>query len=165
MQTRTITVQRASVTSSKTFAEVIASLEAAVGRPDMSAFNKDIANAPSDDALQEIVHRATGPAELMIFMRLDLGHVIRKGGVERKSVRYLIGNPLTMRKMAAPVPDAGSYAPVTVLVDQRPGGVTLSYDRMASFLSAYENPEALQVARELDAKVEAILVSAASAAS
>ena len=57
---------------------------------------------------------------------------------------------------------AGSYAPVTILVDERPDGVHLSYDRMASFLSPYGNAEALKVARDLDAKVEALLASAAS---
>ena len=36
--------------------------------------------------------------------------------------------------MAKHVPDAGSYAPVTVLVDERADGVHLSYDKMASLL-------------------------------
>src|ERR1700680_1427861 len=55
----------------------------------------------------------------------------------------------------------GSYAPVTVLVDERDDGVHLSYDRMTSFLSPYENPDALKVARELDSKVERLLNNAA----
>ena len=59
------------------------------------------------------------------------------------------------------VPDAGSYAPITVLVDERPDGVHLSYDRMASLLVAYGNSDALNVARDLDAKVEALLRHAA----
>jgi hypothetical protein len=60
------------------------------------------------------------------------------------------------------VPDAGSYAPVTILIDERPDGVHLSYDRMASLLAPYKNAAALNVARELDAKVEALLASAAA---
>ena len=48
------------------------------------------------------------------------------------------------------------------LVDERPDGVHLSYDRMASFLRPYGNAEALKVAKELDAKVEALLTSAAA---
>jgi hypothetical protein len=67
-----------------------------------------------------------------------------------------------MKEMAKRVPDAGSYAPVTILIDDRPDGVHLSYDRMASFLAPYQNTEALNVARELDAKVEALLASAAA---
>ncbi len=71
-------------------------------------------------------------------------------------VRLIIGNPLIMQEMAKRVPDAGSYAPVTVLVDERPDGVHISFDRMASLLAPYRNSEALAVARDLDEKVEAL---------
>ena len=57
--------------------------------------------------------------------------------------------------------DAGSYAPVTILIDERADGVHLSYDRMASLIAPYENAEALEVARTLDDKVEGLLVEAA----
>ena len=67
-----------------------------------------------------------------------------------------------MKEMAKYVPDAGSYAPVTVLVDERADGVHLSYDRMASLLAPYGNSEALNVARDLDAKVENLLRQAAA---
>jgi hypothetical protein len=70
-----------------------------------------------------------------------------------------------MKEMAKHVPDAGSYAPVTVLVDERVDGVHLSYDRMASFLAVYGNSEALAVAKELDKKVEDILSDAAGGVS
>jgi hypothetical protein len=66
-----------------------------------------------------------------------------------------------MRRMVQHVPDAGSYAPVTILIDERSDGVHLSYDRMASFLATYQNADALKVARELDAKIEALLASIA----
>jgi hypothetical protein len=36
-----------------------------------------------------------------------------------------------MKKMAKHLPDAGFYAPVTILIDERPDGVHLPYDRMA----------------------------------
>jgi hypothetical protein len=62
-----------------------------------------------------------------------------------------------MKEMAKHVPDAGSYAPVTVLVDGRADGIHISYDRMASLLAPYGNPDALEVARNLDAKIEDLL--------
>jgi hypothetical protein len=67
-----------------------------------------------------------------------------------------------MREMVKHVPDAGSYAPVTILINERPDGVHLSYDRMASLLAPYENAEAPRVAKDLDAKVETLLASAAA---
>ena len=76
-------------------------------------------------------------------------------------IRFLIGNPLTMKEIAKHVPDAASYAPVTILVDERSDGVHLTYDTMASLLAPYDNASALAVARELDTKIENLLREAA----
>ena len=67
-----------------------------------------------------------------------------------------------MKEMAKRVPDAGSYAPVTVLVDERADGVHISYDRTASLLTPYGDRDALSIARDLDAKVENVLRQAAA---
>ena len=55
---------------------------------------------------------------------LDQGAVLQKETSQDtpRSIRFLIGNPLLMKEMAKHVPDAGSYAPVTVLVDDRADG-------------------------------------------
>ena len=100
----------------------------------------------------------------MSFMQLDQGGVMRKetGRDTPRIVRLLIGNPLIMKEMAKHVPDAGSYAPVTVLVDERADGVHLSYDKMESFLAPYGNRDALEVARNLDKKIEDLLGQAAA---
>jgi hypothetical protein len=63
-----------------------------------------------------------------------------------------------MKEMAKHVPEAGSYAPITVLVDERNDGVHLSYDRMASLLAPYGSMEAIAVARDLDSKIENLLL-------
>jgi hypothetical protein len=62
-----------------------------------------------------------------------------------------------MKEMVKNVPDAGSYAPVTVLIDERPDGVHLSYDKMESHLLPYGNSDALAVVRNLDAKITTLL--------
>jgi uncharacterized protein (DUF302 family) len=100
----------------------------------------------------------------MEFTRFDLGEILRKetGASSPHIVRLVIGNPLIMKRMVEYVPDAGSYAPVTILIDEREDGTHLSYDRMASFLAPYGNAQALQVAKDLDAKVEALLTAAAA---
>ena len=65
-------------------------------------------------------------------------------------MRFLIGNPLIMKEMVKHVPDAGSYAPITILVDERSDGVYVSYDRMESFRRPYGNQDAFAAARNLD---------------
>jgi hypothetical protein len=59
------------------------------------------------------------------------------------------------------VHEAAPYAPVTIPIDEREDRVHISYDRMASYLATYGNLAALKVARELDAKVEALIAAIA----
>ena len=164
MPIRKVNIERIDVTSSKPFDAVVSALEAAVGRPDMAKFIKETEGARTLAEMESAVQSAVGAAGLMIFLRLDLGAVLRKetGLDTPKIVRFLIGNPLIMRDMVRYTPDAGSYAPVTILVDERPDGVHLSYDRMVSLLAPYENQQALAVARDLDSKVENLLAKAAA---
>jgi len=159
-----INVQRISVTSRKTFADVVAALERQLGRPDMSKFFGDIAASRSAAELERIIKAAVGPLDLMEFARFDQGAVLQRtlGKDAPQVMRFLVGNPLVMKEMVKVLPDAGSYAPVTILIDERADGVHLSYDRIASFLASYGNAEALEVAKTLDGKIEALLVTAAN---
>lgn len=163
MGSRQIIVRRFSVTSSNKFEDVIAKLAAGVGHPDVRGMFEKIGAAKTYPEVENIVQKGLGPTGLMEFSRFDHGDVLRKAHGEKapRVFRFLIGNPLIMKKMVEHVPDAGSYAPVTVLVDARADGVHLSYDTMTSFLAPYENAEALKTANELDAKIEALLNDAA----
>jgi uncharacterized protein (DUF302 family) len=161
---RKIEAERFSLTTSKPFDEVVAGVNGAIGHPDMAEFARSTHEARSFAELKSAVEKGLSEVGLMLFMQLDQGAVVRKetGHETPKMIRFIIGNPLIMKEMAKNVPDAGSYAPVTVLVDERADGVHLSYDRMASFLAPYANAVALEVARELDRKVEKILQQAAA---
>lgn len=163
MTTNQITVERFSITSPKPFADVISAIDLQVGHPNIAQFSSSVQTATDDGELQRLVHNAVGPSDLMEFMRLDQGAVVRSepGHDVGNVMRLLVGNPLIMRKMVKHVPDAGSYAPVTILVDERADGVHLSYDRMASLIAGYGNAEALEVAKSLDSKVENLLIAAA----
>jgi len=162
METRQVNVQRWSITSQKPFETVVAAVEGAIGGPNMIEFAAKVAAATTFEEMQEIVNKSVSEIGLMKFMRLDHGAILAKAGVggDPRSVRLILGNPLIMQSMARLVPDAGSYAPVTVLIDLRQDGVHLSYDQMASFLAPYGNAEALKIARDLDAKVKRLLESA-----
>src|SRR6266850_103272 len=155
MPTKRINVERVSVTSRKSLQEVLSKFDAAVGHPDIQEFWKQVNATTTRSEMENVVQSVLGPSGFMEFARFDHGGVVDKGETgDHKVFRLVIGNPLIMREMVKHVPDAGSYAPVTILIDERPDGVHLSYDRMASLLAPYENAEALKVARELDAKVE-----------
>jgi uncharacterized protein (DUF302 family) len=164
MGSRHISVERLSVISSKSFENVVAAVEAVIGHPDMREFGKEVGAAKTYSEMEQVIQRALGRSGFMEFARYDLGSILRRERTNGtpKVLRIVVGNPLIMKEMVKHVPDAGSYAPVTVLIDERPDGVHLSYDKMASLLAPYGHSEALKVARDLDSKVEALLAESAA---
>ena len=162
MATKNLNVERVSYVSKKPFREILEALGAGIGHPNMEELWKRISKANTVAEVEDIMRSVVGASGLIEFLRFDHGAVVFKGKPGRSPgiVRLVIGNPAIMRQMAEHVPDAGSYAPVTILVDERPDGTHVSYDRMASFLEAYRNEDALRIARDLDAKVEKLLASA-----
>ncbi len=156
MTIRKVEIERFSATSSKSFEAVVAALEAAVGHPDIVEFGKGIKGAQSFAELESAVQKGLGRTGLMMFRVLDHGAILGKetGLNTPKIVRFVIGNPLVMKEMVRLVPDAGSYAPVTILVDERADGVHLSYDKMTSLLASHGNLGALAAARDLDSKIK-----------
>ena len=161
---RKIEIERFSLISTKPFDDVLAAINDAVGHPEMPKLWESARRAQTLAELESTIQKVVGRSGLMSFAQFDHGAIVRKetGRETPRIVRLLIGNPLIMKEMAKHVPDAGSYAPVTILIDERPDGVHLSYDRMSSFLAPYENPDAVHVARNLDKKVEDLLRQAAA---
>ncbi|MGH9535358.1 MAG: DUF302 domain-containing protein [Terriglobales bacterium] len=164
MSIRRVEIERFSVTSSRSFEAVVAAVRAALGRLDLEAFAKASQDARPFAELEQVIRRDIGKTGVMVFMEFDHGAVLRKetGLGAPKILRLVVGNPLFMKEMAKHVPDAGSYAPTTILVDERPDGVHLSYDRMASLLAPYGNAKALAVARDLDSMVETVISESAA---
>ncbi len=158
-----VQVRRFSVVSPRPFEEIVRKLTATIGHPDMNAFHSAVAAAATVADLEAVVQGAVGSSDLMEFARFDAGEVLRKGrsGQGPKILRLVVGNPLIMKEMARTVPDAAAYAPITILVDERADGVHLSYDSMASLIAPYGSQAALLVARDLDAKIEGLLDTAA----
>jgi uncharacterized protein (DUF302 family) len=164
MDSKQITIDRFDIKTNKSFEQVLLELEKGIGRPDMSTYFKQKAAARSFEEFARIVNGAVGTADLMEFMRLDLGEVLHKDPAAKafKIVRIIAGNPLIMKQMTEHVPDTGSYAPITILVSEREDGVHLSYDSMSSYLAPYKNARALEIAKELDGKVIRLLETAAN---
>jgi uncharacterized protein (DUF302 family) len=154
-----VEVERFSLTSSKPFDAIVAAFKSAVGQPDMVTFFKETRATHSFSDLESVVRGGLGRTDLMLFAEFDLGDILRReaGSKTPKIMRFVVGNPLIMKEMVKHVPDAGSYAPVTVLIDERPDGVHVSYDKMESYLLHYGSSEALAVARNLDARITTLL--------
>jgi uncharacterized protein (DUF302 family) len=161
---RKVEMERFTLTSSKPFDVVVATIKASIGHPNTAELWQATHRATTAAELEAAIQPGLGKTGLMQFAEFDHGAIVRKGTDHHtsKMIRLVIGNPLIMKEMAKRVPDAGSYAPVTVLVDERADGVHISYDRMASLLAPYGDRDALSIARDLDVKVENVLTQAAA---
>ena len=149
MSVREIQVQTRNRNLQRSIDEVVARIDAQIGHTDLQEFHQKFscAQRSSDGNIVDPVARPNGVVELA---RFDLGDVLRKesGSDRPRILRIVAGSPLIM-KMVKHVPDAGSYAPITILIDERADGVHIAYDTMVSHLAPYRNNDALHVRHEI----------------
>ena len=66
---------------------------------------------------------------------------------------------LDMTAATRHVADAGSYGPVTILIEEtREGGTRVAYDSVASAIAPYHDATASEVARRLELSVHTVLL-------
>jgi uncharacterized protein (DUF302 family) len=162
---RQVPVERVTLVSTRPFESVVAAIYSGLGRPDdFRALLKRWETADSAESFDALVAESAGTAGLIEFLSLDLGAALAKhpDWQHHRLVRIIAGNPVTMASMTSTLPDAGSYAPVTILVAERPDGVHIAYDRVASAIAPYQDTAASAVAADLDQEVLQLLRSAAS---
>jgi hypothetical protein len=160
----TVEVRRVTITSARPFDDVVAAVYSGLGRVEnFGAAVRDWYTARDRDEFDALVEPLAGSSGLLEFISLDLGAVLAIRDPDRggRLLRIIAGNPVTMSKMTATVRDAGSYAPVTILIAERPDGVTVSYDRVASAIAPYAGNEASAIAEALDDSVLTLLRNAA----
>ncbi len=157
-----VLVRRHVIDSDRPFSSVLDGIFGGLTRPDIAQLFSELGASTSYEQFSSLVRQAQGSAGLMLFLQLDLdaalAHDPRAGAqAGRRLVRLIAGNPVTMGQMTRHVPDAGSYAPVTILVQETPGGTRVAYDSAASAVAPYRDTAASQVARRLDSEVLELL--------
>ena len=157
-----IPVRRRVLTSERPFQVVLDGIYDGISQPDIGALFARLAASTSYAEFTALVGQAQGSAGLMRFLHLDDDHVLaldpQADQAGRRLVRLIAGNPVTMGQMTRHLPAAGSYAPVTILIQELPGGRTrVAYDTVASAIAPYADAAASQVAQRLDTEVLALL--------
>jgi len=162
METLHAQIERLCFTSTKAFEDVLAGLYRGISRPNLDELKQRLERAHDLAEFAQIVKTAVGSAGLLEFLHLDLGAALRAGSLMHRyrMIRIIAGNPMIMRSMTQSVPAAGSYTPITILIYQVGGDVYVCYDTLSSLLAVYGNPEARQIAEDLDNKVIRLIESA-----
>lgn len=154
-----VRVRRHIFDSERPFSDVMDGIYGGISQPDIGALLGELAASTSYEQFSSIVRQAQGSAGLMRFLQLDLDTALAldpgaQGRPGRRLVRLIAGNPVTMGQMTRHLADAGSYAPVTILIREMPdGGTRIAYDTVASAIAPYRDAAAAQVAEQLDAEV------------
>jgi hypothetical protein len=150
------------LTSERPFQVVLDGIFGGISQPDIGALFARLAACTSYEEFTALVGQAQGSAGLMQFQHLDLDTVLaldpQAHQAGRRLVRLIAGNPVTMGQMTRHLPAAGSYAPITILIQELPGGGTqVAYDTVASAIAPYGDAAASQVAQRLDTEVLTLL--------
>jgi hypothetical protein len=157
-----IAVRRHVLTSEQSFQVVLDGIYTGIGQPDIGALFAKLGASTSYEEFSALIRQGQGSAGLMRFLQLNLDTVLaldpHADQAGRRLVRLIAGNPVTMGQMTRHLPAAGSYAPVTILIQELPGGGTqVAYDTVASAIAPYGDAAASQVAKQLDAEVLTLL--------
>ena len=145
------------------FADVLDGVFGGISQPDIELLFSKLAASTSYEEFSSLVAQAQGSAGLMRFLQLDLDHALTldpqaRDWAGRHLVRLIAGNPVTMGQMTRHIAAAGSYAPVTILIQElADGGTQVAYDTVASAIAPYGNVAASQVAQRLDTEVLTLL--------
>jgi uncharacterized protein (DUF302 family) len=142
--------------SKKTFDQVASSLLADVGDKPVS-LNAIAANFESWDSYQKEVESHIGPSGFCLFATFDHGAWIKKVGIQRKVVRFIIGNPLIAITMLRHDLTAGLFVPVElILIEEDNNRSSLIYVRPSSLMVVEKNDALLEAAKELDSKLQGL---------
>jgi len=154
-QVMEVSVRRHVFDSERPFASVLDGIFGGISQPDIGLLFSKLAASTSYEEFSSLVTQAQGSAGLIRFWQLDLDHAVTLGPqaqdrAGRRLVRLIAGNPVTMGEMTRHVADAGSYAPVTILI-------RVAYDSVASAIAPYHDATASEVAQRLDTEVLRLL--------
>ena len=158
-----VPVRRHVFESERPFDSVLDGIFGGISQPDTGQLFSKLKVSTSYAQFSSLARQAQGNAGLMLFMKLDLDKALAldpqaADQAGRRLVRLIAGNPVTMGEMTRHLADAGSYAPITILLQEMPGGGTrVAYDTVASAIAPYHDAAASEVAERLDAEVLGLL--------
>ena len=148
--------------STKWFEATVKDLTAELSRVSTEKLMDRLSASDTWDEYAEECEAFAGRSNLMEVGFLDWGKVLTLGGVSMKAKCFIVGNPLTARKLLeAGGPEVGLYLPTRIYVFEDTEGVHVSYDKFGPVMARYGNEGLDEVAGVIDG-VLAKLASAAA---
>lgn len=151
------------IASAKPFARVVKDLQAELGKASTEKLMDRLASSATFDDFTAEMEALAGRSNLIEVAFLDWGRVLTLADVPMKAKLFVIGNPLTARKLlAAGGPEVGLYLPTRILVFEDAEGVThVSYDRFSPIFADRGNEKLSTVAGVIDGVLAELAAAAA----
>lgn len=163
VETRHFNGVRIEVSTPMAFDAVLGRLRQAMGHTTVAEIVA-LAREPLTQAeyTREIEQRFVGKSGFMLFGEIDHGGWLPKFGIDRRTVRWILGNPLIAITMIRHDITAGLFAPVEILVTEGTDAqhTTVTYVRPSSLMVIADNPPLKEAAESLDRKFDALITDA-----
>jgi hypothetical protein len=162
MNTSAVQMLHATVVVAIEFEKYISTFESLLGKYDSTVADQIHTDPQVADLMLQAME---GKQNLMIFWKLNHGGLFSLIGQSRKAMRYTIGNPRIALQMTRHDVRAALYVPFNILVIENDGGsARVEYDLPSSLLGQFGDPDILQIATQLDHKIERLLDATSRAA-
>jgi uncharacterized protein (DUF302 family) len=144
--------------SSRSYADVVAALEAAVGSVENEVFDHEVSEACTPSDFEARMHAHENTSGFMRFHTIDHGAWLAALGSSGKARMYTIGNPLIARTMMKYDLGVGLNVPVRIAIYEEPSTkkVLVSYNLPSSLMSVLDDKDVSAAAQALDAKLIAL---------
>jgi uncharacterized protein (DUF302 family) len=165
-QTTRNIIEHISVTTNQPYDNVVAAFDARLGpaREWAAIIGQLLGAHASWQQVEETITAQIGESGLALFFAVDHTPLLALAGKTSRAKQYAIGNPLLAVQMTRYVPEAALYAPLRLVVYENEGGQAIvAYDRFVSLIAQYQRPEMIDVAQEVERKLEALIAAASVA--
>jgi uncharacterized protein (DUF302 family) len=163
VETRSFNGVRVVVHTSLTYDVVLGKLRSLMGASTVGEVVA-LAKKPITEAefTREVEDRLVGESGFMPFAEIDHGGWLPKFGIEQRTMRLIIGNPLYAITMIRLDITAGLFAPVELLVTENIdwAGAKVTYVRPSSRMVVEDNLPLLAAAQALDGKLLELVAKA-----
>ena len=145
--------------STRSFDEVLLNLRKVVGTATPQKVIKQASGGGSREQFEKAIQSQVGESDFMLFFEIDHGDWLPLFGIERKVVRWILGNPLLAITMIRHDITAGLFVPVELLLvaNESGDGSTLMYDLPSSLMAVERNPALRNAAEVLDRKLQTLV--------
>ena len=140
------------LSSAKPFAQAVKDIQAEMGWANTETLGQKLSASTDFAEFTEEMEFLAGRSNFINVALLNWGKVMAKVPLGMKGVLFVVGNPLTARKLLeAGGPEVGLYLPTKIYVYEDAQGVTqVTYDQIAPVMAPYNNPQLDAVAAMID---------------